>query len=159
MRITFYHLFQKNVTVQYPNVHPTSKAGWDKMPENARNRLFVDMDECNGCNACVRACPVSCIQIETVKTTPGDDVPPLKSGGKRGLWDTHFEIDFAKCCFCGLCVEPCPTEAIKMTTEFEYSTLDRNNLKYIFSKMTPEEAQSKKDMLAKFNAEKKAKAN
>jgi formate hydrogenlyase subunit 6/NADH:ubiquinone oxidoreductase subunit I len=157
MRITIIHLFVKNVTVQYPNVHPTNKAGSDKMPTNARNRLFLDIEECNGCNGCVRACPVNCITLETIKVTPGDEIPPLRSGGKRGLWVSHYDIDFAKCCFCALCLEPCPTGAIQMTTEFEYSVLDRSNLRYLFSVMTPQEAQAKKDMLAKFNAEKKKK--
>ncbi len=157
MRITIDHMFQRNVTVQYPDVHPLEKASDDKMPDNARNRLFVDMDLCNGCNGCARACPVNCITVETVKVTPGDDVKPLKNGEKRGLWVTNYEIDFAKCCFCGLCTEPCPTHAIYMTTEFEYSTYDRNELIYKFSTMTPEEAKEKQEMYAKFKAEKKKK--
>ena len=155
MKITIDHLFRKNVTVQYPNKHPLEKATNDKMPLNARNRLFVDMDECNGCNGCARACPVNCITVETLKAVPGDDVPPLKSGGKRSLWVTNYTIDFAKCCFCGLCLEPCPTAAIKMTTEFEYSVLDRKELLYKFSTMTDEEVKQKKEMWNKFQAEKK----
>lgn len=158
MTITFKHLFEKNVTVQYPNVHPSEKAGHDKMPQNARNRLDLDIEDCNGCSGCFRACPVKCIDLETVKVVPGDDVPELRSGGKRGLWVTRYKIDFAKCCFCALCVEPCPTGAIKMTTEFEYSTDDRKDLIYTFSTMTEEEAAEKKEMYAKFAAEKKKKA-
>ncbi|MGA2296846.1 MAG: NADH-quinone oxidoreductase subunit I [FCB group bacterium] len=156
MRITISHLFYRNVTVQYPNVHPVDKAGATEMPPNARNRLFLDIDLCNGCNGCVRACPVNCISCETQKITPGDtDVKPLKDGSKRGLWVTDYKIDFAKCCFCGLCTEPCPTEAIKMTPEFEYTKLKREDLIYTFSVMTPEQIQAKKDMYEKFQAEKK----
>jgi NADH-quinone oxidoreductase subunit I len=155
MRITISHLFYKNVTVQYPNVHPLDKAGSDKMPANARNRIFNDYEDCNGCMGCMRACPVNCITVETLKTTPGDDIPMLRSGGKRGLWVTKWDIDFAKCCFCSLCTEPCPTNSIRMTPDFEYSVYDRSELLYHFSKMTPEEIQSKKDMLAKYQAEKK----
>lgn len=158
MKITIDHMFRKNVTVQYPNVHPTVKASDDKMPENARNRLFLDIDLCNGCNGCVRACPVGCITVDTVKVTPGDpDTKPLKNGDKRGLWVTNFQIDFAKCCFCALCVEPCPTEAIYMTNEFEYSTYDRNSLLYTFSIMTSEEGKSKEEMYKAFLVEKKKK--
>lgn len=157
MKITIDHMFRKNVTVQYPNVHPLKEAGADKMPENARNRLFLDIDLCNGCGGCARACPVNCITVNTVKVTPGDDAPPLKNGEKRGLWVTNYQIDFAKCCFCALCIEPCPTKAIYMTTEFEYSTYDRKDLLYTFSRMTPEEAKQKEEMQKKFQAEKKKK--
>ena len=72
-----------------------------------------------------------------------------------------FDIDFAKCCFCGLCTFPCPTECIKMTTFFEYSEYNRNNLLYSFVNLTPEEIQAKKDQLAAYEkeaAEKKAAA-
>lgn len=159
MKITLIHLFSKNVTVQYPNVHPTEKAGPDKMPPNARNRLYVDMEECNGCMGCVRACPVNCITVETVKVVPGDTAPPLRSGAKRGLWVTNYEIDFAKCCFCGLCTEACPTNAIVMTTEFEYSAYDRNDLIYNFVRMqntmTPEKIKEVKEKYEKFQQEKK----
>ena len=156
MKITISHLFYRNVTIQYPNVHPTEKAGADKMPPNARNRLFLDAELCNGCNGCARACPVNCITVETLKVTPGDNVPPLKDGSKRGLWVTNYQIDFAKCCYCALCIEPCPTEAIYMTTEFEYSTINRDELLYTFSNMTPEMIQEKKEKLEKYQAQKNA---
>ncbi|OGU41188.1 MAG: hypothetical protein A2X61_13795 [Ignavibacteria bacterium GWB2_35_12] len=153
MKITIVHLFAKNVTVQYPNKHPLEKASGDKMPMNARNRIFVDMELCNGCNGCARACPVNCITVETLKVVPGD-APPLKNGERRGLWVPVYTLDFAKCCFCGLCIDPCPTEAIKMTTEFEYSAYDRKDLFYKFSTMTDEEIKQKKELLANFQAEK-----
>lgn len=162
MRITIDHLFRKNVTVQYPNVHPKDKAGWMDMPSNARNRLYVDMDECNGCNSCARACPVNCISIETVRSVPGDAPPPLASGGKRNLWVSQFEIDFTKCCFCSLCTEACPTGAIVMTTEFEYSSYNRYDLVYNFVKlqnsMSDEKITEVKEKWAEHQKEKKKEA-
>ncbi len=155
MKVTIIYLFRRNVTVQYPNKHPKDAAGADKMPPNARNRLYVDMGLCNGCNGCARACPVNCITVETQKVTPGDNVPPLNDGSKRGLWVTNYTIDFAKCCFCGLCVEPCPTNAIRMTTEFEYSVHNRGDLLYKFSTMSDEEVKEKKAMYERYLAEKK----
>ncbi|MGD8307361.1 MAG: 4Fe-4S binding protein, partial [Ignavibacteria bacterium] len=64
MRVTFRHLFVRSVTIQYPTVRP-------EMPERERNRLYVNMDDCIGCDQCARACPVNCIEIETVKAIPG----------------------------------------------------------------------------------------
>jgi NADH-quinone oxidoreductase subunit I/NAD(P)H-quinone oxidoreductase subunit I len=32
---------------------------------------------------------------------------------------TRFDIDIAKCMYCGLCSEPCPTGSIHHTPEFE----------------------------------------
>lgn len=154
MKITFGHLFQKKVTVQYPDERYP-------IPDTARNRLYVNMDDCIGCNQCANACPVNCISIETVKSLPTEDLGTTSTGTKKRLWVTKFDIDFAKCCFCSLCVFPCPTECIKMTTFFEYSEYDRTSFLYSFVTLTPEEIQSKKEQLAaaeKEAAEKKAAA-
>lgn len=154
MKITFSHIFQKKVTIQYPDERYP-------IPDNARNRLYVNIDDCIGCNQCSNACPVNCITIETVKSLPTEDLGTTSTGQKKRLWVTKFDIDFAKCCFCGLCTFPCPTECIKMTTFFEYSEYNRNNLLYSFVNLTPEEIQAKKDQLAAYEkeaAEKKAAA-
>lgn len=164
MKITIKHLFERNVTVQYPNVHPTDKAGTDKMPDNARNRLYLDPDRCNGCMGCARECPVNCITVETIKVSPDDpEDPKLKvpkedgtiEESKRKLWVSRYDIDFAKCCFCSLCTLVCPTEAVIMTTEFEYSVTDRNELHYRFSDMSPEKIKEKERMAAEYSQKQK----
>jgi NADH-quinone oxidoreductase chain I len=149
MKITFKHLFTPAVTIQYPEVKL-------KLPERERNRLYVNMDDCIGCDQCSRACPVSCIEIETVKSIPGEDLGTTSNGKKKALWVTKFNIDFAKCCYCQLCVFPCPTECIYMTDVFEFSEYDRNNLVYKFATLTEEEAFEKKLNFEKFTAEKEA---
>jgi NADH-quinone oxidoreductase subunit I len=149
MKITFVHLFKPAVTIQYPDVRL-------KLPERERNRLYVNMDDCIGCDQCSRACPVSCIEIETVKSIPGEDLGTTSNGKKKALWVTKFNIDFAKCCYCQLCVFPCPTECIYMTDVFEFSEFERSNLLYKFVTLTDEEAEQKKINLEKFNAEKEA---
>jgi len=67
MKVTFKHLFVPAVTIQYPTVKP-------ELPERERNRLYVNMDDCIGCDQCARACPVDCIEIETVKSLPTEDL-------------------------------------------------------------------------------------
>jgi NADH-quinone oxidoreductase chain I len=137
MRITFRHLFVPAVTLQYPDERMP-------LPERARNRLYVNMDDCIGCNQCAMACPVDCITIETVKSLPTEDLGVTSTGQKKRLWVTKFDIDIGKCCYCGLCVPPCPTECIYMTDVYEFSEYDRKDLIYHFSVLTPEEAEEKK---------------
>ena len=153
MMITFRHLFNKSVTIQYPEVRL-------QLPERERNRLFVNIDDCIGCDQCARACPVSCIQIDTVKSVPGDIVGKTgttSNGKKKSLFVSTFQIDFAKCCFCQLCVFPCPTNCIYMTDVFEYSEFTRNGLIYNFSGMTAELIEEKKKKLEEYTKEQELK--
>lgn len=136
MRVTMKHLFTPAVTIQYPDARMP-------IPERGRNRLYVNMDDCIGCNQCGMACPVDCITIETAKSLPTEDLGVTSTGQKKRLWVTKFDIDFAKCCYCGLCVPPCPTECIYMTDVFEFSEYDRTRLNYSFITLTPEEVTSK----------------
>ena len=150
MKVTLKHLFVPAVTIQYPDEKLT-------LPQRERNRLYVNMDDCIGCDQCARACPVDCITIETVKSLPTEDLGKTSNGKKKVLWVTQFDIDIAKCCYCQLCVFPCPTECIYMTDIYEFSEYERGNLLYNYITLTPEEVAEKKDNFAKLEAEKAAK--
>lgn len=131
MGITFGHLFSPSVTLQYPEERM-------ELPKGARARLYVNIDDCIGCNLCARACPVNCIDIETVPSTADVDLGVTSTGNPKRFWLTRFNIDMAKCMYCDLCVHPCPTECIYMVPEYEYSEFDRTNLVYHFSNLKPE---------------------
>lgn len=150
MKITFKHLFVPAATVQYPDVKM-------KIPERARNRLYVNIDDCIGCDQCALACPVDCITIETIKSTPDQDLGVTSTGHKKRLHLPKFDIDIAKCCYCGLCVYPCPTECIVMTDVYEFSEFDRQNLNYRFSRMTEDEIGDAQTKLKKAEEEAAAK--
>ena len=150
MSVTWRHLFTPAVTIQYPDVKL-------KLPERARNRLYVNMDDCIGCDQCAMACPVDCITIETVKSTPDIDLGLTSVGTKKRLYVPLFDIDIAKCCYCGLCVYPCPTECIKMTDVYEFSEFERENLIYRFATMTPAETDTAKSRLSAYEKEQAAK--
>ena len=137
MKVTLSHLFVRAVTIQYPEVKL-------QLPERVRNRLYVYIDDCIGCYQCARACPVDCIWIETAKALPTENLGATSTGHKKRLWVIRFDIDIAKCCYCGLCVYPCPTECIKMTDVYEFSEYDRKNLIYSFATLAPQEAAHKK---------------
>ncbi len=150
MKVTFGHLFVPSVTIQYPDVKV-------KLPERVRNRLYVNMDDCIGCLQCKMACPVNCIEIETVKSLPTDDLGTTSTGQKKKLWVTIFNIDIAKCCYCGLCVYPCPTECIYMTEVYEFSEFDRSNLLYNFVTLTNAEIANVKEKATAYEKEQAAK--
>lgn len=149
MKITFKHMFIPSVTIQYPEVKVP-------LPERVRNRLYVNMDDCIGCDQCARACPVNCIEIETVKSLPTEDLGKTSNGKKKALWVTKFDIDIAKCCYCQLCVFPCPTECIYMTDVYEFSEYSRKDLIYDFKTLTDEEVIQKKTQYAELEAKKEA---
>ncbi len=130
MSITFMHLFTKSVTVQYPRERL-------EIPKGSRNLLHCNMDDCIGCNQCGKACPVNCIEIETIKAFEGEDLGVTSDSRKKSLWVPVFNIDMAKCCYCGLCTFPCPTECLTMTETFEYSKYSRDDLLFKFSDVDP----------------------
>src|SRR4026207_423108 len=106
LSITASHLVRKPFTIQYPD--RTDVRVQDTLPFRYRGILEVDLEICTGCLACERACPIDCIVIDAKKD---------KAAG--GLVMTRFDIDMAKCMYCGLCSEPCPTGSIHHTPEFE----------------------------------------
>jgi NADH-quinone oxidoreductase subunit I/NAD(P)H-quinone oxidoreductase subunit I len=106
MAVTFSHFVRKPYTVQYPDRIPMRIQ--DTLPFRYRGILAVDLEICTGCLACERACPIDCIVIEAVKDKE-----------TRQMILNRFDIDIAKCMYCGLCSEPCPTGSIHHTSEFE----------------------------------------
>lgn len=106
MAVTGSYFLRRPTTVEYPD--RMEKRVQDTLPLRYRGILEVDLEICTACLACERACPIDCIVIEAKKD---------KAVG--GFVMTRFDIDLAKCMYCGLCSEPCPTGSIHHTTEFE----------------------------------------
>ena len=150
MGVTMRHLFSPSVTELYPEEKID-------LPENARAKLYVNIDDCIGCNLCARACPVNCIDIETVMATSDVDLGKTSTGNPKRFWLTRFDIDMAKCMYCDLCVPPCPTNCIYMVSEYEYSEFDRTNLVYHFSDLEPAMVAEVKEKAEKEAEEKKKK--
>ena len=134
MAVTFSHLLRKPYTVQYPDRLPDGVRVQDTLPFRYRGILEVDLEICTACLACERACPIDCIVIDAEKD---------KAAG--GLVMTRFDIDMAKCMYCGLCSEPCPTGSIHHTPEFEGSDYSLESLIRRFIKEPVVTYEPKKD--------------
>jgi formate hydrogenlyase subunit 6/NADH:ubiquinone oxidoreductase subunit I len=135
------------VTIQYPQEQIP-------VPDVGRYRLYMETEDCIGCDQCARICPVDCITIEKIKSV---DVIGLTSDGtKKRFYLPTFDIDMAKCCYCGLCTIVCPTECIVMTKAYDFAEYDREQFIYHFGNLDPQQAAAKTQELADFEAAKKA---
>lgn len=105
-------------TIQYPE---------EKMPvpEEFRYIPFLVYDEgpngeknirCTSCGICSKVCPPQCIYIvRTNDPVTGKPVPT----------PAEFAIDIDICMNCGLCVEYCSFDSIKMDHDYEIATYNR----------------------------------
>jgi NADH-quinone oxidoreductase subunit I len=92
----------------------------------ARGVIALDTEACTVCMLCARECPDWCIYIEGHK----EEQPPAQPGGRmrsRSVLD-RFDIDFALCMYCGICVEVCPFDALFWSPEYEYSERNVSDL-------------------------------
>jgi len=91
------------------------------LPENSRTFPFLvydgtpDQMRCTACKVCETECPPQCICI----------VMDRDANGKPLRRPTVFDIDTSVCMQCGICVEVCPFNAIKMDCDFERSQYAR----------------------------------
>ncbi|MCS6905827.1 MAG: NADH-quinone oxidoreductase subunit I [Bacteroidia bacterium] len=124
------------------------------VPDVGRYRLYMETEDCIGCDQCARICPVDCITIEKIKAP--DVIGFTSDGTKKRFYLPSFDIDMAKCCYCGLCTIVCPTECLTMTKVYDYSEYDRKNLIYHFGNLSLEEAELKRKEIAEIEAQRKA---
>ena len=124
MRITLRYCFAKTVTLQYPDVPPVLQPRY-------RGFHYYEIEQCIGCDQCVRACPVDCIHIEKSKPRKLDKASGVAKGGAM----QRYAIDYAKCMFCALCTEPCPTKCIQMGNVHDMSTYDRSSMVVEFTEL------------------------
>src|SRR3954462_14402983 len=110
--VTFKTMMKGAVTVQYPHER-------EDPPPRARGVIALKEANCTVCMLCARQCPDWCIYIEGHK----EKRPPRREGGRPRTVSVldRFDIDFALCMYCGICVEVCPFDALFWSPEYEYS--------------------------------------
>lgn len=138
--ITIRHLFEKDITTQYPEETPF-------LQERFRGRLFQEFAKCIVCGICVKSCPNNVLSLEE-----GRD-PQSK---KKIL--LTFTIEHQYCMFCNICVENCPANCLHFNHDFELARYHREDIKTVYRRaeemseavmeMPPEEEkQGLEDML------------
>ncbi|MEJ2706969.1 MAG: NADH-quinone oxidoreductase subunit NuoI [Anaerolineales bacterium] len=122
LKTTFLSMFEKPVTVQYPEV---------KRPVHARfkgrhilKRYDNGLEKCIGCSLCAAACPADAIFVEASENRDEKRFSP----GER--YASTYEINMLRCIFCGYCEDACPTEAIVLGDNYELSFTDRRSAIY-----------------------------
>lgn len=114
LNITRRYLFEKKITVQYPE---------EKTPQSHRfrghhalRRYENGEERCIACKLCEAVCPALAITIEAEQR---------EDGTRR---TTRYDIDLTKCIFCGFCEESCPVDSIVETRHFEYHGEEHGDL-------------------------------
>jgi len=120
MALTFKHLRQPSVTMQYPE--EKSQDDWTISQRwRGTHRMLTDEEgrsKCVACGLCPQICPANCIKL-----VPGED----EDGNRYPL---IYEIDEFRCVFCGYCQEVCPEEAIHVGVHYENSEYERARFVY-----------------------------
>jgi NADH-quinone oxidoreductase subunit I len=104
-------LFSPSVTIQYPEERRQYS---DRFRGMHYIKATNGVENCTACMLCPTVCPAECIHI-IAGERPDKEKYPVK-----------FEIDMLRCCFCGMCEEACPKDAIKLSTIYEMSTTTRD---------------------------------
>jgi len=136
MGITLRQFFTRPETVQYPDVDvldpqmPGYKGHLKPVADRFRGFLAVETDSCIVDMLCARTCPVDCIKVDSVRgpKTRAPAVSPGKKEMPKSRYAVRFDIHLARCMYCGLCVDVCPTGAIHFTREFRGASVDYDEL-------------------------------
>ena len=77
---------------------------------NYRGFHVNDWELCIGCSTCQKVCDNAAITMVRIPGLPDDPV--------KGVRNERPAIDYGRCCWCGLCVDICPTSSLSLSREY-----------------------------------------
>jgi glutamate synthase (NADPH/NADH) small chain len=81
--------------------------------DNYRGFHLNDWQLCVGCSTCQKICDNQAIRMAHIP-----DLPEDPEQGKRAQ---RPAIDYGRCCWCGLCVDLCPTGSLSLSREYVHT--------------------------------------
>lgn len=111
LRLTFFNLFKRKITIQYPEEKTPTSVRFRGL--HALRRYPNGEERCIACKLCEAVCPALAITIESEER---------EDGSRR---TTRYDIDLFKCIYCGFCEEACPVDSIVETPFMDYHFNER----------------------------------
>ncbi|MGI0085731.1 MAG: 4Fe-4S binding protein, partial [Nitrososphaerales archaeon] len=118
---------KRRMTLRYPEVQQQMAGYYTYDPKlgvakpGYKGRHILWLDKCTGCQLCSIACENISQAIEMVK------VNRAQPNNRKSIFP---QVDYAKCVFCGFCVDACPFYALGMTDDFNLVAYTKKELVY-----------------------------
>ncbi len=115
---------KKPHTIRFPEVQVEAA-------DRYRGLHYNDLDACIGCGNCSTICmnqAIDMIAIEGIE-------------GKKGDSGLRPRVDNGRCCWCGLCVEVCPTGSLNLTKDYIFVTDNGDDFLWIPGVSNPDGAE------------------
>ena len=125
MSITLKHMFQKKITIRYPEQERPFSPVFRGL--HVLNRDEQGRERCTACGLCALSCPAEAITMEAAERLDGEE-----HLYREEKYAAKYEINMLRCIFCGLCEEACPKDAIYLSETFAPSDFTRK--KFIYKK-------------------------
>lgn len=77
---------------------------------NYRGFHINDWEACIGCGTCSTICDNEAINMVAIPDLPSDPI--------KGVKPERPAIDYGRCCWCGLCVDICPSGSLALSREY-----------------------------------------
>ncbi len=97
-------VFKKPGTLEFPEKR-------ERLTDNFRGMLKLDIKTCISCSACALICPNKTIEMVDIETDRGTKKMP--------------QLYMERCMFCGECEEVCPTKCLILTKGYDFERFDK----------------------------------
>jgi len=158
MKVTAVNFKSSQITVHYPR-QVTDLDGYRGHIELVPSDEDPTKSKCIACSNCVRICPGACISLKASKPkkkaaaekkeAPGTETETQPEGKKEAPPKKakpelqSFVLDYNYCCLCGLCVESCPSGALRYSSDVYVAGFTRQEFVYDLLSRLQYQAQKK----------------